>query len=246
MSEKLKKSVFASKKIKQKFLRSKSNYDFSEDAIFDVPKGQAENKGESTELVLEKNRFNNFLDIVISIGRELSGSENIDHSLELLLTYAQNVTNADAGTIYVKTKVNQLDFKVISNRTLGIKVSNPQDQEGSLCTTPLKLFDPKTGQPNLGNVACYVFHKNERVLINDAMNNTEYDFSGTRVFDKKNNYISKSFLTLPLRNHQNQVIGILQLINATDTKSNTVIPFRKSHLKIVEALAALTAICLNS
>ena len=57
----------------------------------------------------------------------------------------------------------------------------------------------------------------------------KFDFSGTKGFDNKHNYRSKSFLTIPLKNHKDKVIGILQLLNASiPTFMHSLISFKFS------------------
>jgi hypothetical protein len=50
-------------------------------------------------------------------------------------------------------------------------------------------------------------------------------FSGTRAFDQRTGYRSQSFLTVPMKNHEGEVIGVLQLINAIDPDTGEVVPF---------------------
>lgn len=217
-------------------------YNFDEEQLFDTPIASCESK----DLSIEQNRLNNFLDIVISIGNELTDPDDQCEALKNILKYAQNITNADAGTIYQKTKVNQLDFMIINNRSLEISWNSlEEDEEQNFYSQPIKLYDPKTGQPNMCNIASVAYHSNQNIIVNDAYLDDQYDFSGTKEFDKKNNYHSKSFLTVPLRNRVNQVIGVFQLINATDFASNQVIPFKKNQFKMIEALASLAAICIR-
>ena len=65
-------------------------------------------------------------------------------------------------------------------------------------------------------VAAYAALTGQTVNIADAYTADGFDFSGTRNFDKKTGYRSKSFLTVPMKNHEDEIIGVLQLINAQD------------------------------
>ncbi|MGL6041604.1 MAG: HD domain-containing phosphohydrolase, partial [Deefgea sp.] len=73
----------------------------------------------------------------------------------------------------------------------------------------------------------------------------EYDFSGTRRFDQSTGYYSKSFLSVPMRNHEGEVIGALQLINAT-TPLHEIIAFSLSDQHLVESLASQAAIAVTN
>jgi HD-GYP domain-containing protein (c-di-GMP phosphodiesterase class II) len=109
-------------------------------------------------------------------------------------------------------------------------------------SVPLYL---KNGAPNFHNVVSYSYHNDRTVNINDAYDTTNFDFSGTKEFDQKNNYHSKSFLAIPLKNHQGQTIGVLQLINAIDRISKKIVKFDPISQRFAEALASQAATVLT-
>jgi HD-GYP domain-containing protein (c-di-GMP phosphodiesterase class II) len=76
-------------------------------------------------------------------------------------------------------------------------------------------------------VAAYAAITGNTVNIADAYAAQGFDFSGTRQFDARTGYRSQSFLTVPMKNHEGEVIGVLQLINAIDAPSGQVVPFRR-------------------
>lgn len=78
----------------------------------------------------------------------------------------------------------------------------------------LPMYDPETGQPNYNNVATAAALSGEAINIEDAYEAEGYDFSGTRKFDQGTGFRSKSFLTIPFKNYSEEVLGVLQLINA--------------------------------
>ena len=84
------------------------------------------------------------------------------------------------------------------------------------------------------------------INIPDAYKAKGFDFSGTKAFDEKTGYRSKSFLTVPLKNHENEIIGVLQLLNAQDVKSNKVISFSDRIQKNVEALSSQAAVAITN
>ena len=64
--------------------------------------------------------------------------------------------------------------------------------------------------------------------------------------NEKTGYRSKSFLTVPLKNHENEIIGVLQLLNAQDIKSNKVISFSERIQNSVEALSSQAAVAITN
>ena len=65
-------------------------------------------------------------------------------------------------------------------------------------------------------------HTGKMSNIEDAYKEEGFDFSGTKAADKNNNYRSKSFLTLPLKNHEDEIVGVMQLINAIDRETGNI------------------------
>jgi len=102
------------------------------------------------------------------------------------------------------------------------------------------------GQPNEGLVAAYATLRAETVNIPDAYEKAVgFDFSGTREYDRATGYRSRSFLTVPLKNHEDEVIGVLQLINALDAAGNPR-PFSVEEQDLIEYLATLAALILTN
>jgi len=54
---------------------------------------------------------------------------------------------------------------------------------------------------------------------------------------------SKSFLTIPLETKEGKVMGVLQLINATDPKTKEIVPFQDD--TVLEALILLATAALE-
>jgi HD-GYP domain-containing protein (c-di-GMP phosphodiesterase class II) len=95
-------------------------------------------------------------------------------------------------------------------------------------------------------VAAYAALTGRTVNIPDAYTADGFDFSGTRNFDKKTGYRSKSFLTVPMKNHENEIIGVLQLINAQHPKTGEIVAFSASDQRLAESLASQAAIALTN
>jgi len=107
-----------------------------------------------------------------------------------------------------------------------------------------KYFDD--GEPNLSNVSAYAAITGETINIADAYEEKGYDFSGAKSYDKSSGYRSQSFLTMPLKNHENEIIGVMQLINATDKNTGKVIPFSSDVQEQVESIASQGAVALTN
>jgi HD-GYP domain-containing protein (c-di-GMP phosphodiesterase class II) len=110
---------------------------------------------------------------------------------------------------------------------------------------PIPLHD-KEGKPNHTMIAAYAALTHKTVNIADAYVEEGFDFTGTRNFDKRTGYRSKSFLTVPMKNHEAEIIGVLQLINATDPDAGEVVAFSEEDQRLAESLASQAAIALTN
>ena len=178
-----------------------------------------------------------------AIGASLSADRDINRLLESILTAAKAITRADGGTLYRVADDRTLRFEIVRTTSLeyylGGTTGNP------VPFYPIHLMG-KDGKPNHGMVAAYAALTGETVNIPDAYAAEGFDFSGTRNFDKKTGYRSKSFLTVPMKNHENEIIGVLQLINASDRRSGEIVPFSPSDQRLAESLASQAAIALTN
>lgn len=172
------------------------------------------------------------------IGVALSSEHNTIKLLEKILMGAISLTNSDGGTIYM-VRDGKIEAEILHNASLK---SHATSKDGVKIVVPLFSED---GQPNLKNVVSYSYHKDQTINIEDAYNAEGFDFRGTRMFDEKNKYRSTSFLTVPLKNHEYETVGMLQLINALDLETGKVIAFDSIAQRFCESLASQAATVLT-
>ncbi|MFV0372093.1 MAG: HD domain-containing phosphohydrolase [Azonexus sp.] len=178
------------------------------------------------------------------IGVGLSRERNIDRLLEDILLAAKGITGADGGTLYRMNEAGtHLRFEIMHTNSLGLALGGTTGKPIELPDLPLQN---EAGEPNLNLVAAYAAIKDETVNIADAYDEAGFDFSGTRSFDARTGYRSRSFLTVPMKNHEEQIIGVLQLINATDMRTGEVLCFSREDQQMVESLASQAAIALTN
>ncbi len=178
-----------------------------------------------------------------SIGVALSAERDNQRLLEMILLGAQEITNADGGTLYTIHEESHLKFEIMRNKTLNLALGGTTGQEIPFAPLPLYFED---GSPNLTTVASHATLNNKTINISDAYQTESFDFSGTRKFDEKTGYHSQSFLTIPMKNHESEVIGVLQLINAIDIDSGEIIPFSLANQSLVESLASQAAVAMTN
>ena len=179
------------------------------------------------------------------IGIALSQQHGIGDLLELILEAAKRITHADAGTLYLHDAARrELRFEIVRNDSLRMAMGGAGG-EPIVSFYPVQLYDAK-GEPIHTMVVSHAAHSGETVNIPDAYMAQGYDLSGTKSFDVKTGYRSKSFLTVPMSNHEGEVIGVLQLINSQERDSGTVVPFSDDDQQLVESLASQAAIALTN
>jgi HD-GYP domain-containing protein (c-di-GMP phosphodiesterase class II) len=192
---------------------------------------------------ISKVDFSNLLEELTNIGISLSAEKNHDRLLELILQKAMELTCADGGTLYTRTEDNRLEFEIMITNSLGIRKGGTSGEQIEFY--PISLYD-RDDNPNVHMVASWAVLSGQTANIEDAYTNTRFDFSGTREFDKKTGYRSKSFLTVPLTNHENENIGVLQLLNALDPETGEVGTFSELDQHVVESLASQAAVTITN
>jgi len=178
-----------------------------------------------------------------AIGAALSSERDINRLLESILSAARKITNADAGTLYLVDAEKQvLTFEILHNDSLKIHMGGTSGNP--IPFYPIALYHD--GKPNLAMVVSYSVLRRETVNIPDAYIAEGFDFSGTKNFDAKTGYRSRSFLSVPMLDHEHEIIGVLQLINALDTETGDVKQFSKDDQQLLESLASQAAIALSN
>jgi len=177
------------------------------------------------------------------IGAALSQEKDINRLLEAILVAAKTITRADGGTLYLKTEDGRLSFEIMRTDSLNIAMGGTTGNPVPFY--PIHLYG-KEGKPNYQMIAAYAALTGKTVNIADAYTEVGFDFTGTRNFDKKTGYRSKSFLTVPMRNHEGEIIGVLQLINSRDPANGEIVPFSEADRRLAESLASQAAIALTN
>jgi HD-GYP domain-containing protein (c-di-GMP phosphodiesterase class II) len=169
------------------------------------------------------------------IGRALSGVYDLNTLLEMIVDQARSFTNADAGTLYI-VEDNTLRFQIVQNDSLKIRMGGKTGE-----TIPFPPVELKES-----NVSAFVALKGQSVNIPDVYDTDLFDFTGPKKFDQSTGYRSKSMLVVPMKNHDSDVIGVLQLLNATNPINNEVIAFSQDYENLSESLASQAAVSITN
>ena len=192
----------------------------------------------------QENRLVKHLKEITRIGTALSVEKNIHKLLEMIVDEARSLTNADAGTLYILDKDNNcLRFQILQSDSMAVRLGGTSGKKVDLPSVPLT---DDQGNPNHTNVSSHVALTGETISIPDVYDAAGFDFSGPREYDKTTGYRSKSMLVIALQNHENEIIGVLQLLNAQDSASRQVISFSPDDIELVVSLASQAAVALTN
>ena len=167
------------------------------------------------------------------IGIALSAEHNLDRLLEMIVKKVRHFTRADAGSLYIKEE-DSLNFVVAQNDTLDRKDPG---------RAPFKSFKLEISKKS---IAGYAALTGELLNIRDVYSlskTTPYQFDSS--FDRNMNYRTGSMLVVPMKDHQDEIIGVLQLINSLNKEGNPV-PFEKEYEGLVSSLASQAAVAIRN
>ncbi|MEI6414288.1 MAG: GAF domain-containing protein, partial [Pseudomonadota bacterium] len=182
------------------------------------------------------------LERLIDVGLALSREPDHARLMEQILLGAKALTRADGGTLYSLDETGtQVRWEMIHTDSLGFAMGGTTGKPIPFPAIPLH----GENGPNHHNVVTHAVLSRTTINIVDAYETQQFDFSGTRAFDRHTGYRSQSFLTVPMMDHQGTVIGVLQLLNAQDAQGQTV-PFGLDSQRLVESLASQAAIALTN
>lgn len=177
---------------------------------------------------------------VLEIATTLSSQKDHMQMLQRILEGAMELTRAEAGTLYILDEPNQeLHFAVVCNQRLHPGEVNIADPNWPA----VPLYKPD-GTLNRTNISACVALDRCMFNIEDAYTNTDFDFRGTRSYDQQTGYHSQAFLAIPLLDHEEQLIGVIQLINPIDEQGN-IGRFEAVDEQLSGALASLAAMTLQ-
>jgi len=198
--------------------------------------GEAETR-EFSEIQIEQIRR------LTRIGTALSAERNIERLFEMIVEEAREFTGADGGTLYIMSDdETALQFAIVQTETLHVRMGGTG---GKITWNPVRLQNPD-GSPNHGNVSAHVALTGNTVNIPDVYDAGGFDFRGTKKFDSQTGFRSKSMLVVPMKNHENDIIGVLQLLNARDEERRDVVSFSPKCQEMTESLASQAAVALSN
>lgn len=172
------------------------------------------------------------------IGMALSAEHDTTRLLETIVLGAKSLTRADGGAIYLVTEDHHLRLAMMHIDSLQLRRTETTE-------VPIPLYSA-AGEPNMGVVAAFSVLHNVTINVPDIYTTDGFDFSGNRDFDQCMGYRSRSFLSIPMRNRHHDILGVLQLINTRDARTQQIVPFTEEDQRLAESLASQAAVALSN
>lgn len=176
--------------------------------------------------------------ILVEIGTALSSNTDLNALLEMILLSAKKLSGADGGTLYLATEDHHLRYEML--HTTSLKLAMGGTTGVAVNFPPLPIDQAKS------IAAAWCAREKKSINIDDVYQSQEFDFSGPRKFDAAQNYRTRSLLCVPLINHNQETVGVLQLINAIDPATGQSIAFSAEAQELCESLASQAAIAINN
>ncbi|NMP33237.1 HD domain-containing protein [Thalassotalea sp. M1531] len=183
----------------------------------------------------------NNIERFIEIGIALSTEKDHNVLVEKILCSAMDISNADGGTIYSIDENQQLVFDTLINKSLNLHWGGTTKKDINIPSIPLYIYQ----QPNKSALVSIAATSGEVINIEDAYHVEEYDVTAAKEMDAKTGYRTHSVLTLPMKNHEGEITGVVQLLNAKD-EHNNIVAFNKDVERTILALSSLAAVILTN
>ena len=165
-----------------------------------------------------------------------TGQEALKVILERLLTKARRFTRAEAGTVYLRQETT-LRLTVVQNDVL-LKKFGEHEMRRRLLAEPLAM--------NERSLAGYVSLKGRALSVHDAYRiPRDRPYRLDRAFDERNDYRTVSVFLVPIRDQSKTLLGVLQLINALDSRGRPV-PFQPPYGYVQRTLASHAAMAIRN
>lgn len=176
---------------------------------------------------------NNRLQQILDIGIALTKEKDANKLLNLILNTAMELTASDAGTLYI-LKDNCLEFRIMKTLSKGFDRGAAGEK---IDIPPVEL--------KRENICAYAAITKQSLNIEDVYTSELFDFSGPKKYDEINNYRTQSMVAIPMIGEADEVIGVMQLINAMD-EEGSIRSFTDEETRILMSLASQTALSISN
>jgi HD-GYP domain-containing protein (c-di-GMP phosphodiesterase class II) len=196
----------------------------------------------NNKIYTAKHNKQSYIEELNEVGHALTSEKNLDVLMDKILTAAKKLTNSDAGTFYLMSDDEKsLQFTAVQTDSLNFRLGG---EHGKVPWPNLYLHD-ENGLENDINISVHCALKDMLINIPDVYLSTKYNFEGAKAFDGSTGYTTKSMLVVPMKNTENDVIGVLQLINKQDNDGKFC-EFTQEDEKLILSMSSQAAVIVTN
>jgi HD-GYP domain-containing protein (c-di-GMP phosphodiesterase class II) len=198
-------------------------------------------KHQVTQLEDQARRQHRQFEELNRIGIALSAERDIAKLQEFILTTMRQLTNADGASLWLTAVGDSGEPMLFLSASQNTSIANTY----SAFKVPV----------NDKSVVGYTVSVGTSQIYDDAYNPPPGKPQGGKGFDAQFGYRTKSMLTVPMRNYNDEVVGAVQLINAkrnyetrltVDSVEAEVVSFRPEDLEMIESIASQAAVAIDN
>ncbi len=199
--------------------------------------------------------LDNMLNEFYSIGKSLSSEMDPLKLFEKIVNSSMRLTSADACTLYIVVNKKTGDWSHVKNGDTRGKLLKFVIARNTSMGINLQDFSAPISKKSIFG---YTVISGKSIRIDDAYAlGTEVEYKHSHSFDKSIGYKTKSILSIPMKNNQNDITGIIQLINkkeawdialdyCNENAVNEILPFNDTDELIMNSLAGQAAVALEN
>ncbi len=189
------------------------------------------------------------------IGAALSAEHETRELLEFILTKCRQITRADAGSLYLVEEERPGEEQGLvrdhhqPKKFLRFKMTQNDTVQVPFREVALPISE--------SSIAGYVAQHGTVVMIEDAYELESWvPYAINKQFDVDSGYRTKSILAVAMMNPKNEIVGVVQLINAKhnwrarlktpEDVEREVVPFSTRQMEIVSSLVSQAAVAYEN
>ena len=183
------------------------------------------------------------LEGLVRLGIALSMERQHARFMEMVVQGQKELANADGGILYSRLDDGSLAYEILRFDTLELRLGGLSGQ--SVPDEHIAVRDA-SGRPRYDHPVAHALLTERTLRVANVYDNNDFDFTDIFEFDKLHGYRTQSFLAVPLRPREGEVLGVLVLINARASGSGRIVPFSTEARRFMEALASQAAVAQDN
>jgi len=183
------------------------------------------------------------LEGLVRLGIALSMERQHARFMEMVVQGQKELANADGGILYSRRDDGSLAYEIIRFDTLELRLGGLSGRSAPDAVIAVRNAD---GRPRYDHPVAHALLTERTLSIANVYDNNDFDFSDIFAFDKLHGYRTQSFLAVPLRPREGEVLGVLVLVNARASGSARIVAFSDEARRFMEALASQAAVAQDN